>query len=377
MSAQRWDIRDSYTERTDHVITHPNPSAVSLSVRASALVFSDPKSQNLLSLIERIASSNATALIIGETGTGKELIARHIHSLSTRKHGPFQAINCGAFSETLVESELFGYEKGAFTGANTSKVGWFETANGGTLFLDEIGDLPPSTQVKLLRVLQEREVVRVGSRKPIPIDVRLIAATNVNLEEAVKAGRFREDLYYRIKVVPVDLLPLRERRGDILPLVEHFLNVYRNKLNTTSHTLAPETTSLLMDYPWPGNIRELENVIHRAVLVSTSTTLYPKDLNLPKISFSRAEPASLDTHGHATLPVSRGNYERQSALYKLESVLEELFEQAPENLYELINGTTVSKAYAHSKNNQVHTAKLLGISRNILRARLKELNLIA
>lgn len=375
MSAQRWDIRDSYTERVDHVITHPNPSAVSLSVRASALVFSDPKSQNLLSLIERIATSNATALIIGETGTGKELIARHIHSLSNRKHGPFQAINCGAFSETLVESELFGYEKGAFTGANTSKVGWFETANGGTLFLDEIGDLPQSTQVKLLRVLQEREVVRVGSRKPIPIDVRLIAATNVNLEEAVKAGRFREDLYYRIKVVPVELLPLRERRGDILPLVEHFLNVYRGKLNTSGHKLSPETVSMLMEYPWPGNIRELENVIHRAVLVSTSDTLYPKDLNLPKINFNSL-PASDANPSVATL-ANKISYERQSSLYKLENVLEELFEQGPDNLYELINGTTVRKAYEHCKNNQVHTAKLLGISRNILRARLKELNLIA
>lgn len=377
MSALRWNIHHLNTEHTDHVITHPNPSAVSLSVRASALVFSDPKSQNLLSLIERIASSNATALIIGETGTGKELIARHIHSLSNRRNGPFQAINCGAFSETLVESELFGYEKGAFTGANSSKVGWFETANGGTLFLDEIGDLPQSTQVKLLRVLQEREVVRVGARKPIPIDVRLIAATNVNLEEAVKAGRFREDLYYRIKVVPVELLPLRERRGDILPLVEHFLNVYRNKLNTASHRLAPETTSLLMEYPWPGNIRELENVIHRAVLVSTSNTLYPKDLNLPKISFNRPElVANKDHHITAQLS-SKLNDERQNALHTLENALEALFEQAPEDLYQLINGATVSKAYEHSKHNQVQAAKLLGISRNILRARLKELNLIA
>ncbi|MGP1717990.1 MAG: sigma-54 interaction domain-containing protein [Methylophilus sp.] len=377
MSAQRWDIRDSYTERVDHVITHPNPSAVSLSVRASALVFSDPKSQNLLSLIERIATSNATALIIGETGTGKELIARHIHSLSNRKNGPFQAINCGAFSETLVESELFGYEKGAFTGANMSKIGWFETANGGTLFLDEIGDLPQSTQVKLLRVLQEREVVRVGSRKPIPIDVRLIAATNVNLEEAVKAGRFREDLYYRIKVVPVELLPLRERRGDILPLVEHFLNVYRSKLNTSEHKLSPETISLLMEYPWPGNIRELENVIHRAVLVSMTDTLSPKDLNLPKISFSASQVITDEHYSVAAPATGKISYEQQSSLYKLESVLEELFEQGADNLYELINGTTVSKAFEHSKNNQVHTAKLLGISRNILRARLKELNLIA
>lgn len=376
MSAQLWNYKSHQADTIDQVITHPNPSAVSLSIRASALVFSDPKSQNLLSLIEKISSSDATALIIGETGTGKELIARHIHALSNRKNGPFQAINCGAFSESLVESELFGYEKGSFTGANTSKIGWFETANGGTLFLDEIGDLPQSTQVKLLRVLQEREVVRVGSRKPIPIDVRLIAATNVNLEEAVKAGRFREDLYYRIKVVPVDLLPLRERRGDILPLVEHFLSVYKNRLNTTAPHLASETVSLLLEYPWPGNIRELENVIHRALLVSTSGTIYPKDLNLPIIGASDIKNNTTDLINKIKTPSFSDSYESQALSFKLQSVLQELFEQSPEGLYDLINSTTVRKAYEYSKNNQVHTAKLLGISRNILRAKLKELNLI-
>ncbi len=384
LSHRQDDLDRDVIESADHVITHPNPSAVSLSIRASALVFSDPKSQNLLSLIEKIAASNATALIIGETGTGKELIARHIHALSDRKNGPFQAINCGAFSETLVESELFGYERGAFTGANTSKIGWFETANGGTLFLDEIGDLPQSTQVKLLRVLQEREVVRVGSRKPTPIDVRLIAATNVNLEEAVRAGRFREDLYYRIKVVPIDLPPLRDRRGDILPLVEHFLNVYKTRLQTSTPQLAPETIRLMLDYPWPGNIRELENVIHRALLVSTSPSLQPKDLNLPAIHVhwldenTQEQPyrnpeysfsSSVEVHGD-----SRNSL---SSTHALEITLNELFEKAPANLYELINGVTVFKAYEFCNRNQVHTAKLLGISRNILRARLKELNLIA
>ncbi|BCM24330.1 sigma-54 interaction domain-containing protein [Methyloradius palustris] len=375
----RRDSVERSVEAADHVITHPNPSAVSLSIRASALVFSDPKSQSLLSLIEKIAASNATALIIGETGTGKELIARHIHALSNRKNGPFQAINCGAFSETLVESELFGYERGAFTGANTSKIGWFETANGGTLFLDEIGDLPQSTQVKLLRVLQEREVVRVGSRKPTPIDVRLIAATNVNLEEAVRAGRFREDLYYRIKVVPIDLPPLRERRGDILPLVEHFLNVYKNRLQTATPQLAPETIRLMLDYPWPGNIRELENVIHRALLVSTSSSLQPKDLNLPAI---HAHSLDLKDQGYQkpelqSVGYTSTSYIADSGTDALERTLNELFEKAPDNLYDLINGVTVAKAYEFSNKNQVHTAKLLGISRNILRARLKELGLIA
>lgn len=387
MHAELWNYERAF-ESADHVITHPNPSAVSLSVRASALVFSDPRSQSLLNLIEKIAASNATALVIGETGTGKELIARHIHALSTRRDGPFQAINCGAFSETLVESELFGYERGAFTGATSAKTGWFESANGGTLFLDEIGDLPQSTQVKLLRVLQEREVVRLGSRKATPIDVRLIAATNVNLEEAVRAGRFREDLYYRIKVVPVDLPPLRERPGDILPLVEHFLNVYKNRLHTNIPKLAPETIQQLLEYPWPGNIRELENVIHRALLISTSGVLYPRDLGLPAITAltERAEPRANLT-GLTSLAGNRPGYQTQAEVanastttletYQLERILGQLFEAPPPNLFELVNSVLVKKAYEYSNKNQVHTAKLLGISRNILRARLKELKLIA
>ncbi|MCB5184412.1 sigma 54-interacting transcriptional regulator [Methylobacillus gramineus] len=378
MHAELWNYERAF-ESADHVITHPNPTAVSLSVRASALVFSDPQSQALLNLIEKIAASNATALIIGETGTGKELIARHIHALSNRREGPFQAINCGAFSETLVESELFGYERGAFTGAISSKIGWFESANGGTLFLDEIGDLPQSTQVKLLRVLQEREVVKLGSRKPTPIDVRLIAATNVDLEEAVRAGRFREDLYYRIKVVPVDLPPLRDRPGDILPLVEHFLGVYKNRLHTDIPKLAPETIQQLLEYPWPGNIRELENVIHRALLISTSGTLSPKDLGLSLITANinkqEHRPALQSVHGN------KGNVEFSASstieTYQLERVFNQLFESPPPNLFELVNSVLVKKAYEFSNKNQVHTAKLLGISRNILRARLKELNLIA
>ena len=176
------------------LLTLPNQRSVTLSVRAKALVFEDPRSQELLRRIQTLGPTQATILVTGETGTGKEIVARHIHDLSARRDKSFSAVNCGAFSETLVESELFGHERGAFTGATTAKAGWFESAHGGTLFLDEIGDLPTAIQVKLLRVLQEREVVRLGSRHPIPIDVRLVAATNVNLEEAVEAGHFREDL---------------------------------------------------------------------------------------------------------------------------------------------------------------------------------------
>jgi sigma-54-specific transcriptional regulator len=346
------------------LITFPDPQRISLSIRASALIFADPESKKLLSLIERVAPSDATAYIKGETGTGKELVARHIHSLSSRRHGPFAAINCGAFSETLVESELFGYERGAFTGAVGSKTGWFESANGGTLFLDEIGDLPLSTQVKLLRVLQEREIVRIGSRKPTAIDVRLIAATNVNLEEAVKVGRFREDLYYRINVVPIQLAPLRERPGDILPLVEHFISIYKDRLHTKEPELHPETLRLLHEYPWPGNIRELENTIHRALLVCDGNILRPHNLNLPI-----AQSAFQDCLGSE-------NDRASEDMCVLEKIFAQFFEQGHDELHELVQRKLVLQAYEHSRQNQVQAAKLLGISRNVLRTQLKHFGII-
>ncbi|MGZ3158767.1 MAG: sigma 54-interacting transcriptional regulator, partial [Burkholderiaceae bacterium] len=201
----------------DKLLTFPDSAGMALSIRAKALLFHDPRSSELLEKVERIARSDATALLIGETGTGKELIARHIHSQSGRT-GPFIAVNCGAFSESLIDAELFGHETGAFTGATQARSGWFEAANGGTLFLDEIGDLSQALQVKLLRVLQERQVVRLGSRKPIALDVRLVAATNVDLHKAILADRFRSDLYYRLSVATIELPPLCDRPGDILPL---------------------------------------------------------------------------------------------------------------------------------------------------------------
>jgi sigma-54-specific transcriptional regulator len=345
------------------LITFPNPQKISLSIRASALIFSDPESEKLLSLIERVAPSNATVYIKGETGTGKELVARHIHSLSNRRNGPFAAINCGAFSDGLVESELFGHERGAFTGAVGSKIGWFESANGGTLFLDEIGDLPQSTQVKLLRVLQEREIVRIGSRKPTPIDVRLIAATNVDLEEAVKVGRFREDLYYRINVVPIQLAPLRERKGDIQPLVEHFIAIYKDRLHLTAPTLLPETIRLLHDYPWPGNIRELENTIHRALLVCDGNVLRPSHLNLPSIQDENASNFYAENYPSAK-PCG------------LERVFSELFEQDKAALHDFVLRKLIVQAYDHAGENQVQAAKLLGVSRNVMRTYLKNYELI-
>jgi len=251
---------------TPHIITFPDPRSVSLSIRASAVVFADPKSLQLLSLIDRVAPSNANILIIGETGTGKELVARQVHLSSLRAAQPFLAINCGAFSETLFESELFGFEKGAFTGAINSKAGWFEAANGGTLFLDEIGDLPLPMQVKLLRVLQERSVERLGSNQSIPVDCRLVAASKAELKRAADAGQFRADLYYRLNVVSIDLPPLRERRGDIPLLMAQFLHEAASRYQRPLAAWTPGDLARWAAHDWPGNVRELKNVADRWAL---------------------------------------------------------------------------------------------------------------
>ena len=274
----------------ERLLTLPESSASSLSIRAKALVFHDPASLQLLRDVERIARSEATVLVTGETGTGKELIARHIHAVSGRT-GPFVAVNCGAFSETLIDAELFGHESGAFTGASHARAGWFEAANGGTLFLDEIGDLPLGLQVKLLRVLQERQVVRLGSRRGIPLDVRLVAATNIDLARAVEAQHFRADLYYRLSVASVRLPPLRERPADILPLVRHFISVYRSRLHLGDVAVSEAAQDALTQYSWPGNIRELENVIHYALIVCRDHTIEPQDIRLLPLTNRPAQAA--------------------------------------------------------------------------------------
>ncbi|HGM5583466.1 TPA: sigma-54 interaction domain-containing protein [Pseudomonas putida] len=347
------------------LITHPNARELTKSVRATVLVFKDPRSQELLSRIERLAPSEANTLIIGETGTGKELVARHIHHLSRRGREPFVAVNCGAFAETLVESELFGHEKGAFTGATSNKAGWFEAANGGTLFLDEIGDLPLNMQVKLLRVLQEREVVRLGSRTPIPINVRLVAATNVNLADAVVAGHFREDLFYRLHVATIRLPPLRERPGDILPLAEFFIEEHCRRLGYDRASLSLEAERKLLAHSWPGNIRELENAIHHALLVCRQQVVAPQDLHL------------VDMRPQAVLPgevaVTAGLPAAAAAPISLESALLALFEQNVPNLYEHIEETVFRAAYRYCHGNQLQTGRLLNISRNIVRARLEKI----
>ena len=337
------------------LLTLPPSPALATSIRATAQVFEDPKSKALLQHLQQIAPSDASVLIIGETGTGKELIARHIHNLSARKHQPFLAVNCGAFSESLVESELFGHEKGAFTGALGAKAGWFEEANGGTLFLDEIGDLPMAIQVKLLRVLQEREVVRLGSRKSIPIDVRVLAATNVQLEKAINAGHFREDLFYRLDVVNLELSPLRERPGDILPLIRHFIEAYSKRLGYGEVRLSPAAENKLQAYGWPGNIRELENVIHHTLLICRDGLIQSDDLRLSNMRIERQEDATVTDNSTEAL---------------LERAFQQLFEEQPGALHEKVEDVLFRAAYRFCHYNQVHTANLLGLSRNVTRTRL-------
>ena len=233
------------------------------------VVARSPKMQLLLEQVAQVADTDATICLSGETGTGKEVIARVIHCNSRRARGPFIAVNCGAIPETLFESELFGHVKGAFTGAHGSKRGLFQSANSGTLFLDEISEIPLALQVKLLRALQEREVQEVGSEHPTRVDVRIITATNKDLEQAVRTGAFREDLYYRIQVVPLKVPPLRERRDDIPLLAQHFLKQSAQRMKKDIRGLLPDTMQRLMLYPWPGNVRELENMIEKAVIMST------------------------------------------------------------------------------------------------------------
>jgi sigma-54-specific transcriptional regulator len=359
-----------------HLLTLPDAGA--LSIRAKALVFEDPGSVALLERVEQVAPTDATVLVIGETGTGKELLARRVHQGSGRR-GPFLAVNCGAFSEALIDAELFGHESGAFTGASQARAGWFESANGGTLFLDEIGDLPLALQVKLLRVLQERQVVRLGSRKPIALDVRLIAATNVDLRNAVAAGHFRADLYYRISVATLELRPLYERPGDILPLARHFLANYSARLGITGASLAPDAEQALLAHDWPGNIRELENVVHYALIVAPGSRLTAVDLQVNQRSVAcvsrggRALPAApaveaVPATDAAAAPAPETDLLREVLLQRLQAAQPGLFNQVEETL--------VKAAYEFCAGNQVHTARRLGLSRNALRTLLKRHGLL-
>jgi two-component system, NtrC family, response regulator PilR len=241
------------------------------------IVGTSAKMNAIYQMIETVAEVQSTVLVYGESGTGKELVARAIHDLGPRAEKPFISVNCGAFTETLLESELFGYVKGSFTGANTNRKGLFEAANGGTMFLDEIGEMSPAMQVKLLRVLQERRVRAVGAHDEVAIDARVIAATNRDLKQMTEDGTFREDLYYRVSVIPIDLPPLRERAEDIPDLIEHFMKKFCDQSAKTL-TVSPKTTQLLENYAWHGNVRELEHTIERAVALERSTEIQPEQL---------------------------------------------------------------------------------------------------
>jgi len=297
----------------------------------------------VLSAVARVARSTVSVLLLGESGTGKELVARAIHAASARSARPFVAVSAAALSPTLLESELFGHERGAFTGADRARVGRFEAASGGTLFLDEIGDLPAEVQVKLLRVLQERTIERLGSNRPVPVDVRFLSATHRDLAAEVAAGRFREDLYYRLAVVTVELPPLRRRRSDIPLLVEHFVAKHAAATGGTARALSREAMDELMRYDFPGNVRELENVVQRCMVMARGSLVTADDLPPALRAASRREGGLEDPD--ATLPARIAALERRA----------------------------IDEALAAEQGNQTRAALRLGISERALRYKLAKL----
>src|SRR6202045_3021530 len=307
------------------------------------VVARSPKMQEVLATVERVAPTNSTVLLGGESGVGKDLIARAIHEKSRRASGPFLKINSTAIPENLLESELFGFEKGAFTGAVASKPGKFELADKGTLFLDEIGDVPPLTQVKLLRVLQEREFERLGGTRLVKVDVRLIAATNKDLRQALEQGTFREDLYYRLPVVPIDSAPLRERKEDITDPVNLFIARFTGESGKPVEGITPEAMQILVNYHWPGNVRELQNIIERAWALAKGTILDSADIHLD------LRPAKVANGSAGFLPDGM----------TLEHWEDEM----------------IKEALRRADGNKSQAARLLGLSRNALRYRLSKIGI--
>ncbi len=316
--------------------------------------------ERIFKTIGRIAPRNVTVLIQGESGTGKEIVAKLVHLNSPRREGPFVAVNSAAVPRELMESELFGHEKGAFTGATETRKGRFELADGGTIFLDEIGDMDVGLQAKLLRVLQEKEFYRIGGKEPIRVDVRIIAATNQNLEKCVEEGRFREDLYYRLNVVGINIPPLRERKEDIEPLSEYFLERFVEEMGVERRMLSREALAALRSHNWPGNVRELENVLRRAVLLSSGVVITPEDLAL------------------------KGKREKKESLEaiierRLAPFIDKTGTRGKQHLYAdilpLLERPLIRLVLKKTRFNQLRAAELLGINRNTLRKKIKELNI--
>jgi two-component system response regulator AtoC len=325
------------------------------------IVGSSPAIQRVLELIERVADSPSTVLITGESGTGKELVAHRLHDLSSRRARALIKINVAAIPKELIESELFGYEKGAFTGAVTSKPGRFELADGGTLFLDEIGEVPHEIQVKLLRFLQEGELERVGGMRTLRVDVRLVAATNRDLKKDIEAGKFREDLYYRLNVVPIELPPLRERPSDIPPLVEHFREKYNRKLGRKVESVSSGALELMVRYPWAGNIRELENFMERLVLFADGPVIGERDLPAELREGATRSPSG--DEARPSWPKPPLSLEGAS--------LKDLVRSASEALEREL----ITKALKLTGGNVTQAAERLKISRKTLQVKMKDLGL--
>jgi nitrogen regulation protein NR(I) len=322
--------------------------------------------QQVFKLIGQVAASEATALITGESGTGKELVARAIYHHSHRSQQPFLAVNCAAIPEQLLESELFGHERGSFTGATTQRIGKFEQCNRGTLFLDEIGDMTPATQTKILRVLQSGTFERVGGNQPLQVDVRIIAATNKPLEQAVAARQFREDLFYRLNVVRIHIAPLRERPEDVRLLVNYFLKKFAQSQSGPPRSIAPAALKALEKYHWPGNVRELENVIERALVVAKGNAILVGDL-----------PAAISGQGPGAgasppVPVSAGG----GTTADIGALARQLFQWARRDpqmkVIPAVERELVIQALKETDGNQVHAAKLLGMTRATLRKRVEK-----
>jgi two-component system nitrogen regulation response regulator GlnG len=333
-------------------------------IECDEIVGRSPEIVEIAKLVGQVAKSDAAVLIFGESGTGKELIARAIHRNSRRRSKPFLSVNCAALAETLLESELFGHEKGAFTGAYYKRLGKFEQANGGTIFLDEIADMSMLTQSKLLRVLQEKKFERVGGNESIEVDVRVVAATNKSLVQCMKEGSFRVDLFYRLKVVSIFVPPLRDRKSDIPLLAEHFIKWYSGKLSKEIKGISKKAVQMLLKYPWPGNVRELENNIQTACVMTKSNELQPEDFPVYSEVDSRVE-IDLDTLQDDYTDVFRKI---------IDPILPKLINNSEGKIYYFLESALekalISSCLKYFGSNQVKTSEMLGISRNTLRDRI-------